>query len=551
MNKYCLIVLIVFAVSKTKMVAQANSQKPNILFIMSDDHTSQAVGVYGSRLAKLNPTPTIDKLANEGIVMTNAFSTNSICTPSRANIMTGQYSAVNGVTTLHGRLKKENQYLAIEMKKAGYETAVIGKWHLKEKPEAFDYYKVLYKQGEYFNPHFVSREGTKSFVRKAGGMTMLVEGTEEMQGHSTDCIATSTLEWLENKRDVSKPFFMKMHFKAPHDNFEYAPRYESYLADVEIPEPENLFEQGNHGSIATRGYNDELLPYLGTSVSARNPRRNFSKKWGSKTNPNSVEATKTAYQTYLKKYLRCVKGVDDNIKRVVDYLKENHLLENTIIIYTGDQGFYLGEHDYIDKRWGYEEGMRMPFIVRYPKAIKAGTHSDAIIENVDYPVMMLDYAGVEKPTYMQGKSFRTEMETGKETKDTKQAAYYHYWMHMSSHDNPAHIGIRTKKYKLLFFYGALEKSDVPQTPPGWELYDLENDPSEMNNLFNDAKYAKVVTELKSQLKALRKEYKEDDPKFECNKVIDEYWDYGPQELAKAIKISHEYKAYREKNNSYR
>lgn len=255
--------LICFLIVST---AFSQNKKPNILFIMSDDHTSQAVGVYGSRLAKLNPTPTIDQLANEGIIMTNAFCANSICTPSRASIMTGQYSAVNGVTTLQGRLNKENQYLAIEMKKAGYETAVIGKWHLKEKPEAFDYFKVLYRQGEYFDPHFLSRAGTEDFTRTVNGNTTVVKGTEVMKGHSSDCIANSTLDWLENKRDTSKPFFMKMHFKAPHDLFQYAPRYESYLADVEIPEPENLFKQGNHGSIATRGHNDELVPYIGTSV---------------------------------------------------------------------------------------------------------------------------------------------------------------------------------------------------------------------------------------------------------------------------------------------
>ncbi|MGA9637878.1 sulfatase family protein, partial [Flavobacterium sp.] len=509
----------------TIVKSQENNLKPNILFIMADDHTSQAIGAYGGRLQKLNPTPTIDQLAKEGIIMQNAFCTNAICTPSRACIMTGQYSAVNGVTNLNGKLKTENQYLAIEMKKAGYETAVIGKWHLKENPEAFDFYKVMYNQGEYFDPHFIVRGGTEEFLRTAGGKTSLIKGTVSMKGHSTDCIADSALDWFKKGRDGKKPFFLKLHFKAPHDDFENAPRYDSYLEDVEIPEPDNLFEQGNHGSIATRGYLDELLPYIGTSVSSRNTRRNYAKKWGGKGDINSVAATKNAYQTYMKKYLRCVKGVDDNVKRVIDYLKAENLLDNTIIIYTGDQGFYLGEHDYIDKRWGYDEGMRMPFIVRYPKAIPAGSTSDAIIENVDFPVMMLDYAGIKKPDYMQGYSFRKIMETGVESKEWKKAAYYHYWMHMTSHDNPGHIGIRTKKYKLLFFYGADEKSDKAETPPAWELYDLEKDPHEMNNIYDNPAYSKVIAGLKTELKNLRKEYKEDDPKYKCNKVIDEFWDY--------------------------
>lgn len=531
--------------------AESNS-KPNILFIMSDDHTSQAVGAYGGRLEKLNPTPVIDRLAREGIVMENAFCTNSICTPSRACIMTGQYSAVNGVTTLGGRIPIENQFLAIEMNKAGYETAVIGKWHLKNLPESFDYYKVLPGQGKYFNPYFRIRGGSEIFERKVGSRTTVYDDGIYMEGHSSDCITESCLEWLKEIRDPEKPFFLKMHFKAPHGGFEYAPRYESYLAGVDIPEPDNLWESGNHGSIASRGHEDELVPYLGTSVSPRNPRRNYSSTILKKEPDLSYEeVTKLAYQNYMYKYLRCVKGIDDNIRRVLDYLEEEGIMDNTLIVYTGDQGFYLGEHDYIDKRWGYEEGMRMPFIVRYPRSVPAGSRSDAIIENVDYPAMMLDYAGVPTPEYMQGKSFRSIMETGQEPGDWKQAAYYRYWMHMASHDNPAHIGIRTKKYKLLFFYGCKQNETVPETPPGWELYDLVKDPGEMNNLYDDPAYSDVVADLKSQLKNLRTEYGEDGGDYPCNQVIDEFWEYGPEERARAIEISNQYRKKREKNNNYR
>lgn len=320
--------------------------------------------------------------------------------------------------------------------------------------------------------------------------------------------------------------------------FDNAARYDSYLEDVEIPEPANLFERGKHGSIATRGHNDELLPYIGTSISARHQKRNYAKLWA-KDVTDPTEQTKQAYQVYMKKYLRCVKGVDDNLKMVFDYLKKEGLFDNTVIMYTGDQGFYLGEHDYMDKRWGYEEGMRMPFLVRYPKSIKAGGRTDAIVENVDYAPTMLEFAGVATPGYMQGRSFKSILESGKEPDDWKQAAYYRYWMHMAHHFNPAHLGLRTKRYKLLFFYGAGEKSDTPDTPPGWELYDLKSDPSEMNNVYDNPEYASVVVQLKADLKKRWIDYGENDPKYACNKVISEFWDDTPENRKQAIEISHQ------------
>jgi arylsulfatase A-like enzyme len=512
------------------------NEKPNILFIMSDDHTTQAIGAYGSRLASLNPTPTIDTIAKEGILMENAFCTNAICTPSRASIMTGQYSGVNGVTTLSGSIEHERQYLGLEMKKAGYDTAVIGKWHLKARPSAFDYYKVLPGQGKYFDP---------TFYEGSGGDR---EGTEvQMSGHSSDCIADSALEWFKTKRDKDKPFFLKFHFKAPHDFFESAPRYDSYLADVTIPEPASLWDKKNHGSIATRGVNDELLDQIGSSVGGRNKFRemgkDLAKRFPDEFDPSGItdptEYKKACYQFYLKKYLRCVKGVDDNLKRVIDYLKAEGLYNNTIIIYTGDQGFFLGEHDYQDKRWAYEEALRMPFIVRYPKSIKAGSRSDAIIENVDYAPTMLAFAGLGTPEYMQGKSFKSILESGVEPTTWKKAAYYHYWLHLAHHWNPAHIAIRTKQHKLILFYGAAEhkKGAVVTTPPAWELYDLKNDPKEMNNIYDNPESASVIVDLKEQFKALRTEYKEDDARFQVNKVIDEYWDYNDATRQKAEAIS--------------
>jgi arylsulfatase A-like enzyme len=478
--------------------------------------------------------------------MENAFCHNAICTPSRACIMTGQYSAVNGCPTLNDPLPPERQYLALEMKKAGYQTAVIGKWHLKERPSSFDYYKVLPGQGDYFDPIFFEKGATGSVKRQMPWGNRPVKtftGAVVMEGHSTDCIADSALEWFRHKRDPERPFFLKLHFKAPHDYFEYAPRYENYLADAEIPEPANMWDRRNNGSIATRGHNDELLPYIGTSVGRRNLRRNYAEDertpWADRIEHSldDREIKRQAYQLYLKAYLRCVKGVDDNLKRVIDCLKAEGLYDNTVIMYTGDQGFYLGEHDYIDKRWAYEEAMRMPFIVRYPETIRAGTRSDAVVENVDFAPTMLDFAGVPTPDYMQGRSFRSILETGEEPGDWKQAAYYHYQMHMSAHDNPAHIAIRTKRYKLIFFYGAPMDSGTPDTPPGWELYDLKHDPAEDNNLYDHPEYAEITMELKEELKSLRAKYKVDGMEFAYNRAINEFWEYNEEDRARAVGIS--------------
>ena len=517
-----------------------DQSKPNILFIMSDDHTTQGFGVYGSRLAPLNPTPTIDRLAHEGILMENVFCTNSICTPSRATIMTGQYGHVNGVHDLGGKLAPENQTLALEMKKLGYQTAMIGKWHLKYAPEAFDYYQVLPGQGDYFDPVLYGREGEeKREFRFAQDMVREVNCTQ-YEGHSSDIITDISLEWLKEKRDPSKPFFLMHHFKAPHDFFEFAPRYSDYLEDVEIPEPSSMWYNANNGSIATRGINDSLTDSIGSSIGHRNIIRNMGMHMKIDPDIPDPEYKKLAYQEYLKRYLRCVKGVDDNVKRLFDYLEAEDLMDNTIIVYTGDQGFMLGEHDYIDKRWMYEESLRMPFLVRYPPSIEAGTRSDAIINNTDFAPTLIDFAGGKAPASMQGSSFRQILETRQEPKGWQQESYYRYWMHMAhKHNNPAHFGIRTKDYKLIFYYGvdyvqrsgdAQKWANNPasmsqfQTPAAWEFYDLRKDPEEMDNRYGQAAYAEVIAALKERLKKLRSTVKENDADFpHIQKIVAEHW----------------------------
>ena len=521
----------------------AKAKRPNVLFIMSDDHTAQAIGAYGSRLSKLNPTPTIDRLAKEGMLFENAFCSNSICAPSRATILTGQYAHTCGVHDLRGSIESGRQYLAIEMKNAGYQTAMIGKWHLKKEPADFDYYCVLPGQGKYHDPEFRIR-GEKKWPKNL----IKFEGS-----HSSDAVTDQTLRWLKEGRDDSKPFFLMHHYKAPHDYFEHAHRYNKYLADVEIPQPESLHKPHSpkFGSIATRGYQDELVRHIGTSIGNRNPRRSYAQDLPQKfpqDYPADYDSSKLsdrqikdmAYNVYLRKYLRCVKGVDDNLKRLFKYMDETGIMDNTVIIYTGDQGFMLGEHDYQDKRWMYEESMRMPFLIRYPAKIKAGSRTDAVVGNVDYAPTILDFAGVKKPLYMQGHSFKSICETGNEPANWTNEAYYRYWMHMAHHDNPGHVGIRTKQFKLIYYYGA-DYQGINQTPPAWELYDMKRDPHELNNLYDDPSYRDKMKDLKKRLAALRKrvgDNGEDFPKTE--KVVQEFWDYDRADREKARNISGEF-----------
>jgi len=512
---------------------------------MSDDHAAHGISAYGGRLAKIAPTPNLDRLAQEGALFQNAFCTNSICSPSRACVLTGQYNHVNGAVDLGGRVEPGKQMLAIEMKKAGYESAMIGKWHLKVEPKDFDYYCVLPGQGKYHGPSFRVR-GDKPWGKN------LIEFPNK---HSTDAITDLTLEWLK-KRKADKPFFLMHHYKAPHDYFENAERYESYLAEEDVPEPETLWKKdSDFGSLATRGNNDELIPHIGTSIGNRNPRRSylrdlpqrFPREFPENYDPvdyTDEQNTRFAYNAYLKKFLRCVKGIDDNLGRLFKHLEETGQMDNTVIIYTGDQGFMLGEHDYQDKRWMYEESMRMPFLVRYPKTVKAGQRFDTIIENVDYAPTMLDFANAKIPKTVQGRSFKSLLETGKEAEDWKKAAYYRYWMHMAHHDNPAHLGMRTKRYKLIYFYGCNYQGGY-QTPAGWELYDMKEDPYETKNLYHNPKYAKLASSLKNWLAKVRLRVGDDGSHYpDCEKIVQEFWDYDEADQTKARKISAEYLARR-------
>ncbi len=527
MKNLSLVLFTVFALVARSI--EAADTRPNIIYLMSDDHTTQAIGAYGGRMAKLNPTPALDKLAAEGMRFDRVFCTNSICTPSRATILTGQYSQTNGVTDLDGVLPHERQYLPTAMKKAGYLTAMIGKWHLEAEPASFDFYNVLPGQGKYFNPDFIVR-----------GDEVWPMNVVKHDGYVSDVITDIGLDWLE-KRDQSKPFFLMLHHKAPHDMFEFAPRYTDYLKETEIPEPDNLYDQPatGFGSVATRGQKDSLVHRIGTSVSKRHPVRNYGIDFNISPSLDDHEYTHQAYQEYLKRYLRCVKGVDDNLERLFDYLKKNDLFDNTIIIYTSDQGMMLGEHDYIDKRWMYDESMRMPFIMRYPPLIRASSVNIDLVNNTDFAPTLLELAGAKAPPQMQGHSFAAALE-GKALTNWRTATYYRYWMHLMHHDNPAHFGIRTADYKLIFYYGQpeLETSNgkltmpwkkgasyqIEPTPPAWEFYDLRTDPQEMHNEYANPKYAGTIGGLKAELKRQRQELHEsDEARPHIQRVIDENW----------------------------
>ncbi|TVQ18434.1 MAG: DUF4976 domain-containing protein [Spirochaetaceae bacterium] len=484
------------------------SERPNILFIMSDDHAANAISAYGSRLASVFRTPHIDRLAEEGMLLYNCHCTNAICTPSRATILTGQHSHVNGVRTLEDPLPADARTFVEDFRAAGYATALFGKWHLHAHPRGFDEFSILPGQGLYHDPFFIDPDDDWP------ADSLYPTGTRHT-GHVTDLVAQKTIAWLK-QRDRSKPFLLFCHHKAPHDDFEYAERYEHIFDGIEIPEPDSLWEDKSHRSDGSRIY--------GTSVSDRNVRRNAI-RWMSRadyptgtldvTGLSADERTRAAYQKYLKDYLRCVRGIDDSVGSLLDYLDSDGIASNTIVVYTSDQGMFLGEHDYIDKRWIFEESLRMPLLVRYPREIAAGGRCDTLVSNLDFARTLLDYADVPAADSFDGRSFRPIL-SGTTPADWSDVVYNRYWMHMAHHDNPAHYGIRTKEHKLIFFYGLpLDASGAQSctTPPGWELYDLVNDPYELRNVWSDPAYADARARLLNQLVATKRRIGDTDDRY--------------------------------------
>ena len=476
-------------------------KKPNILFILSDDHTSKAWGIYGGALQDYVKNDHIAQLADEGVVLDNAFCTNSICSPSRAAILTGQYSHVNQVYTLREPIPKGHPNIAKTLSKANYQTAIIGKWHLVAAPEGFDYFKVLPGQGRYWNPVFKVKEGWKDGYIKDG------EGIVH-KGFSTDVIADLTIEHLD-KRNKEKPFFMVCSFKATHEPFKYPERYNDYLEDVTIPEPSSLLDFGKETT--GRSFKGQKLESLSIrwKEATENPKSFWTSYPGLPYNLNgldSIQKRKKIYQKLVKDFLRCGAVIDDNIGKLLDYLEKEGIADNTIVIYTADQGYFLGEHGFFDKRLIYEESLRMPFVIRYPKETMKGKRIDDLILNIDFAALLADYAGLKKPDYIQGESFRENLK-GNTPKNWRKQIYYRYWLHHP--DRPAHFGIRNERYKIAFFYGqGLNKhgSSTQNTTPQWEFYDLEKDPNELHNAIADQEYSKIISKMKIALKKERKKY---------------------------------------------
>jgi len=491
-------------------------KKPNIIFIMSDDHAFQAISAYDTTLIT---TPNIDKLAEEGMIFERAYVTNSICSPSRAVILTGKHSHLNGLKNNIDVFDSTQQTFPKLLQQAGYETAVVGKWHLKSEPTGFNFWKVLPGQGNYYKPDFKTQEGIV---------------TEE--GYVTDIITDNSIDWLKSRQDPEQPFMLMVHHKAPHR--EWWPPMESLgmFMDTLFPEPKSLFDDYMGRGRAAKDAEMRISDHMGYSNdnkihpdsvakmglqefikwyhwAYRNSYGRMTKeeqnKWDSiynpvildlmKNTPQDDELVRWKYQRYMQDYLACIKSVDENVGRLLNYLDESGLAENTLVIYTSDQGFYLGEHGWFDKRFMYEESFRTPLLMKWPDKIKAGSVNSKLVQNLDIAETILDAAGVTIPEDMQGKSLLPLFD-GKED-SWRESLYYHYYEYPGIHGVKRHYGISTERYKLIHFYYDIDD---------WEMYDLKIDPGEMNNIYNDHKYNQVRKDMHAHLKELRKQYGDSD-----------------------------------------
>ena len=467
-----------------------SAKRPNILFIFSDDHAYQAISAYGSNR---NKTPNLDRLANEGMRFDRAFVTNSICAPSRAVVLTGKHSHLNGQLTNGETFDGSQQTFPKLLQNEGYQTALFGKWHLKSSPTGFDFWEVLRGQGPYYNPLFLTPNGNK-----------------KVTGYTTDIITDRTLDWLKNERNMDQPFFLCSWHKAPHRNWLPAPKYMSKYDDRDIREPKTLRDN----------YQNRLPPASNQTMTIDKHMRNDwdfklttprelneeqKKIWNAAYEPKNKafreaklegdDLLKWKYQRYAKDYLRCIDSVDENIGRLLDYLDQSGLADNTIVVYSSDQGWYLGEHGWYDKRWMYEESFRTPLLARWPGIIPPGSVNMDLVQNLDFAQTFLDICGANQPKDMQGRSI-VPLLKGKTPTDWRNSIYYQYYEFPGYHNVRRHYGVRNHRYKLIHFY-MIE---------GWELYDLERDPSELNSVYGKAGYEKITAEMKNELLRLRKHY---------------------------------------------
>jgi len=482
----------------------AKQEQPNIIFIISDDHAEQAISAYGSGL---NQTPSIDRLANEGVLFTSASVTNSICAPSRAVILSGKHSHKNGLINNEVTFDGSQNTFPKLLKASGYQTAIVGKWHLKSEPTGFDHWMVLPGQGEYYNPDFRTPEG---IVR--------------VPGYVTDIITDNSLEWLRSRKDKKQPFCLLMQHKAPHRNWMPSPKHLNHFDKAEIPVPDNFFDDYTSRGRAAREQEMEIdaimFPGYDLKMTQAGKDEIVRDGWGDwydrmsaeqkqmwheayrdkneafhKAKPQGEELALWKHRRYMEDYLSTIESVDESVGQVLDYLDANGLAENTIVVYTSDQGFYLGEHGWFDKRFMYEESLSTPMLIRYPEGIAKGWVSDQLVQNLDFAQTFLDYAGIDAPTDMQGLSMRPILEQSSD--EWRDAVYYHYFEYPGIHAVKRHYGVATDRYKLIHFYYDNDE---------WELYDLETDPQEMNNLYGKQGCEELTKSLKARLQALCKQY---------------------------------------------
>ncbi|WP_418580706.1 sulfatase family protein [Prevotella sp.] len=542
----------VAATAQAQQKAAAATQRPNIVYIMCDDHAFQCISAYGSPISKLAPTPNIDRIAQRGMRFDRAFVENSLSTPSRACLMTGLYSNQNGQRQLGEGIDTTRTFFTEQLQQAGYQTAVVGKWHMGCDPKGFDYYHIYNDQGQYYNPQYRGTDTDGKYI---------VE-----EGYSTDLTTDHALSFIEH-RDTSKPFCLLLHHKAPHRNWLANTKYFGMYDNVTFPMPETFYDDYETRGSAVRTQKmsvtkdmrweqdfkvpemldtanaDSWDSYMSlmNEVNRMNPEQRIA--WGKYYFPRNrrlLEARLTGkeldewkYQNYIRDYMSVIKSVDESVGRVLDYLDSHGLTDNTIIVYTSDQGFYMGEHGWFDKRFMYEESLRTPLLIAYPGHIQPGTVCNKLVQNIDYAPTFLDLAGISKPKELPGRSLTPIFKAGDKVKGWRNSIYYHYYDYPTYHMVRKHDGVRTDRYKLIHFYGAggldAVKENKYQRQPGTrehgcmkyltslgyfepkdsavnynELYDLQADPHELNNLYGKPGYEKITKQLQKQLTDYRK-----------------------------------------------
>lgn len=494
------------------------AERPNILFIFTDDHALNAISAYGGRLKDIAPTPNLDRIADQGAIFTRSYCTNSICGPSRAAIQTGKHSHINGYLDNNSGTHFDGSQTTFPklLQKVGYQTALVGKWHLISEPEGYDYWEILPGQGSYYNPVFIQQDGSR----------------KKYTGYVTDIVTERTIDWLKSPRDGDKPFLLMAQHKAPHRNWSPALRHTDLWDGVDIPEPDTLFDDyaNRHPSLKNQEMSIAKHFFYGWDMRFQGPQKHPElfrprslpdREYGRMTEAQqkawdasyegenqaflkAVEAgemtmddvTRWKYQRYVKNYLRCIRSVDEGVGEILDYLDESGLAENTIVIYSSDQGFYLGEKGWYDKRWMFEESFAMPFLIRWPGVIEPGTRSAALIQNIDYAPTFLEIAGVEIPETVQGRSLLPVLKNGGKAPEGWREGLYYFYTGEFDHNVAAHDGVATDRYKLMYFWKT-------QT---WNMFDLEKDPDELVSVHDDMAYADVFVEMKSLYQELRDEY---------------------------------------------